>query len=82
MALIFHLWITYPDEKSFEICISKLKNQKYKLLCLCSIIENTHFQNCKKLVFGYFGIHSVSYFIQQEMEMIKDEAEAVVIDFW
>lgn len=60
----------------------KIKTSEiFKLLCLFSIIENTHFQNCKKLVFGYFGIHSVSYFIQQEMQMIKDQAEAVVIDF-
>lgn len=52
----------YQNKKS-EIC---------KLLCLWSIIENIHFQNCKKLVFGYFGIHAVSYFIKQEM-LLKDD---------
>lgn len=66
-----HLRHAYQKKKS-EIC---------KLLCLCSIIENTHFQNCKKLVFGYFEIHSVSYFIQQEMQTIKDQTDAIVIDF-
>lgn len=66
-----HLRHAYQKKKS-EIC---------KLLCLCSIIENTHFQNGKKLVFGYFEIHSVSYFIQQEMQTIKDQTDAIVIDF-
>lgn len=45
------------------------------MLCLWSIIENIHFQYCKKLVCGYFGIHIVSHFIKQEMQMIKDQPQ-------
>lgn len=56
----------YIKIKKSEIC---------KLLCLWSIIENIHFQYCKKLVCGYFGIHIVSHFIKQEMQMIKDQPQ-------